>query len=242
MGKNHTKKIYFILIIIVVSIIFCWGSIRVIKGKNVYINNWNDLEAEYRLCTVKGRVDDLDFSECTISFKTHMSLDEIIETNREDYVGKKDIYFYSFKYEAALFFRNDNYYFIYYNKDNDNYRAGNLCARWTADGLWGANIKFPFPEAQDIYEDYEDLEKEFDIDIMDEIFEKDDFETMKEFYSRLSPEICSIDEENQIITVKAYSNTESISWDSGYLYEIVIDCKNHTITGPTREGGTVTLE
>lgn len=216
------------------------------KEVDIISNKWNDIFAEYVFCTVTGKVSFSTGSETGSGyFETDASLEEMISANIEDYIGNGEIHWDGSSprkeikkepAEAALFFSDDNYYYIFWEKETDVYIMGNLCARWDGGSLHAADIRFPFPEPILFFEN---ISKYWDIQY---IFECHDFEDMKEFYSRISEEYYSVDEENQIIKVKAYGNTYSLSWEGGYRYEIIIDCKNRTITGPTRDGGTITLQ
>lgn len=116
-----------------------------------------------------------------------------------------------------------------------------MCAEWSVEGLEVSCIKFPFPERL-TFDETCNMEGYIGKKSFDRIFDEYDFEYMKDFYSRISSDLRVIDEENQIVTIKAYADAKMTSVDSGYLYEIVIDCKNHTITGPTQDGGTLTLQ
>lgn len=239
------KKKAIILLVIVVCVVLAFALIKIHNkkepDKDVLINNWNDKKAEYPVCKIYGEIGKLSVLDCKLLFETEMSMEEIIETNKDAYVTTEMKYFYLSGSEAAIFFNNNNYYYVLEQGRKDNcYRAGNLCAQWSVDGFHTANIRFPFPEVE-IFE--ENLVKDSSIrEYFTRIFDNYSFEYMKDFYSRISSDLCTIDEENQTITIKAYANTENISWDSGYLYEIVIDCKNRSITGPMQDGGTYTLK
>ena len=240
--KKKIKPLIIVFLIVLVFLIIFRIPDRKGPDQRVLLNNWNDLEAQYAVCKISGEVESLSLFKCKRWFETEMSLDEMIESNKEDYVTTEEKFFHFPEGPVAVFFSNDNYYYILEQGVRENYyEAGNLCAEWSVEGLESSHIKFPFPERL-TFDETCNMEGYIGKKSFDRIFDEYDFEYMKDFYSRISSDLRVIDEENQIVTIKAYADAKMTSVDSGYLYEIVIDCKNHTITGPTQDGGTLTLQ
>lgn len=233
------------LVLIYLAIVLVIRGIYLIKKTPVLVSKWNAEDETYKLCTIRGKTD-YDASDYTAYFKTGLSYEKITESNAEAYLGEKTLVFYRQEYEAAVFFDNDNYYYFYKAKGMEKYYyAGNLSAGWRADRQVRDTLRFPFPDVMSFHdiEHHETEDKEFFLEDLAAFFDRHNFEDMKEFYSRLSGELCAIDEENQTITVKAYGKTtdENGIVESGCIYDIVIDCKNRSVTGPGKDGSPYTI-
>ncbi|MBQ8281348.1 MAG: hypothetical protein IJZ25_02980 [Lachnospiraceae bacterium] len=241
------RKKKFIIIISVAVIITLLVSLvilfykRNIKTYPVIMELWNNELRTYTLCSVTGEVQkNTTANDESVTFITEMSMDEIAGEHG-DYVGEMTINYF-FKHEKVyVFCASDNYYCVIKGEDNV-YTAEPMYGKWQAGGYFSADIRFPFPEPRKFYDEMDYYGKEGGYDIIGDIFELYSFDCFKEFYSRISDEYYSIDEVNQTITLKAYGNTNNISWDSGYYYEIVIDCKNKTISGPGEDDSTIVLK
>lgn len=249
--KKARKKwiiIAAILIIIIVTVIvkIIIPMVKKYQKVPVILNYWNDKKAQYTVCEIYGEVhystwDTVDRT----TFVTEMTMDEIIETNKDDFLGMYTINYSHEKREAAVFFRDDNYFYIIKDEEEGReniYYTSQLSGKWCADGMHNADIRYPFPDPFHIHDGMVELGKEIGYDYLGEIFNLYSFEDMKEFYSRLSDDLYTIDEENRTITVKAYGNTNNLSWEGGYRYDIIIDFNNRTISGPDTKGGLVELK
>lgn len=249
--KKKTKLIILMSTIAVITaagIITALVLIHIHKEKNkeipVMVSRWNG-EGEYPLCTIVGEAEpSRQAFVYGIYISTSMTMEEMIATNTEAFIGMETIYRDWKPYEAAIFYDNDSYFYIIENtmpKAPGYYIADCLYARWAGGNTLYADIRFPFPHAIRLSDEAADDFNGYYYYYHIPIFDLHDFSEMKAFYSRLPDDLYSIDEENQTITVKAYGNTNNVAWESGYKYEIVLDYKNRTISGPTRDGKTIVL-
>ncbi|MGN0166041.1 MAG: hypothetical protein ACI39R_07635 [Lachnospiraceae bacterium] len=239
------KKIIISVVAVLILIGIGLTVVLVIHKKNekvpVVLCQWNNDEAEYTVCEVVGEVSYSNLAGIdTVVFTTDMTMDEIIDSNSKDYVETHKVIYYFKQRDAAIFFNDNNYYYIL-EIENGIYEAGGLWGNWEEDGFTSADINFPFPNRENFFDGMYETCKELNYDAIGQYFKLFDFEYLKSFYSRLSDDLYDIDEENQIITVKAYGNTNNIVWEGGMKYEIIIDCKEKTITGPSKDGGTITI-
>lgn len=155
-----------------------------------------------------------------VSFTTKLSSEDLIETNREDYLG--NFVFYDERgeeHQSALFYADNNYYVLYSNgeeKEKILYCAESLYAFWGLQGFYTACIYFPCPvklditEGSIIYPSVSGVDNYFDL-----LFDRYTFEDCREFYERLDGSLCLIDEAEKTITVKAYQNTDNTTWGEG---------------------------
>lgn len=245
--KKRTKDVILISSILVAIIAGIIVTLIISKEKEVpvVVMRWNGRE-EYTLCEINGEVkpSSIDFTDGTF-LRTDMTMQELIDTNSEAFIGMKTFFKNQEVCEAAVFYDKNSYFYIVDDRENElsnyNYFADSLYARWSGGGYLYADIKFPFPDAIELRDEALEDSDGYEYYYYVPIFDLHDFYEMKEFYSRFSDDMYSIDEENQIITVKAYGNTNNVAWESGYNYEIVIDCKNRTIAGPGRNGSVMVL-
>lgn len=241
------------VIIFVGGVLLLW-VLKAEKNKDadtpVLLYPWNSSDIQYAVCYTTDEVS-YSYSDSTlvqrVRFATKLSLEELIETNKEDYLG--DFVFREDdgeEHQSALFYANNNYYVIFPDGEDDvktNYRAENLAAIWCMDGFITARIYFPCPVNMSISQfnirnasQYYGMDNYFNL-----LFENYTFEECKEFYEKLDSSLCLIDEEEKTITVKAYQNNDNASWGKGYLYDITINFEEKSISGPYSPQDTKTI-
>lgn len=235
------KTIAIIVSIVVLGIIGILAVLIVQGNKNkeqlVYVSNWDGMENRYAICAISGE-DSITtyFGECWTGFKTDMTLDEIAETNKADFV--KDIVFgeQGLKKSAKLFFNNNNYYVIYCEEGTDTYFARCCCAVIEDGGI--RDVYVPMPVHTIISDEIAGVSKAFGENLVDELYGLCSFEEACEFYERYTNNYITIDKENQTITVPGYKvQTNSIAED--YL---IMDWKNKTYTYTDSDGKIIIFD
>ncbi|MCR5797564.1 MAG: hypothetical protein K6G63_06555 [Eubacterium sp.] len=238
------KKILIILIIIAVAGL----SIYVITKKdkdnnssvssgdkqtiNVSLLDANESKAFQFKTSLEGKESvSNDGTGLVHNFNSKNSIDEMISSNKDSFVGKV---FEGTDKEKALFFKDNNYYVLekvseegsnepYYKLRN----AAGSASYNSIDSYW-----FPMPVGltldADIYALYLETKKDYSKTLFDFSFEE-----LVKFYQRLDKKDCSIDTENQVIKCSGYNIRENCKKMKDFL---TIDYKNKLLKTKVEKG------
>lgn len=197
--------------------------------------NWNGLDKMYRICNTKIKSDFYNnMSECRTSFKSDVSLEEMIQTNRDDYIGMFTYYTGKWKEKGALFFKDDNYYLLSYDEYWDIF-TGECC--YSSYTYTYTFIYVPTPVHLDIDPDVIAAADEIGHYELDALFDHYSFDEFCRFYKRMSPNLYKIDKEKQTVTLDAYDSKKDKMRDK----LITFDFKNQSVTGPDEKGKMITI-
>ena len=198
--------------------------------------NWNGLDKMYRICNTKIKSDFYNnMSECRTSFKSDVSLEEMIQTNRDDYIGMFTYYTGKWKVRGALFFKDDNYYFLSYDEHWDMFTAECCYSKYAYDHY---STYIPTPVDLDITPSMIDAVDELGYRELDVLFNNYSFEEFCRFYERMSPNLYKIDREKQTVTLSGYD----LEKDKMRYRFITFDFKNQSIIGPDEKGKMITIK
>lgn len=204
--------------------------------KELYISKWNDPCARYLLCRANVDGDpSVNYGDSTISFQSKTEMVDIVNTNRTDYVGEFVYHYSCISYPARLFYTDNNYYALYYDKKNKCYRAENCYMRYWLDDKM---ISLPSPVYIDIdyasFRIYNDDNK----NMLNFLYENYTFDQAKKFYERISEEFVKIDDKSKQIILDGYDLRENKIIERC----ITLDFKNRTIIALRANGDLTTLD
>ena len=232
------KKILSIGAIILLVLIGCGAVIvKFSKKQLVYVSNWDGMEERYAICEIEenNSVRTM-YGECWTSFKSRKSLDAIARTNKRDFVGDISFENRGHSCKAKLFFHNNNYYVIYYEKGLDIYYV-RCCHGVIYNGRIN-DIYLPMPVYTIIGEEFEEFQEEYGMKLVDHLFNFYTFEEVIKFYERYTNGYITIDKENQRITVAGYyCKTDEILKDF-----FTMDWNNKSYNYVDMEGKEITYD
>ena len=232
------KKILSIGIIILLVLIGCGTVIvKFSKKQLVYVSNWDGKDDRYAICEIEDNNSVRTmYGECWTSFTSRKSLDAIAKTNQKDFVGDVTFGDGGLSFEAKLFFHNNNYYVMYYEKGFDIYYV-RCCHGVIRDGRIRDTL-LPMPVYTTIGKEFEELEEKYGDRLVDHLFKFCTFEEAVKFYERYTNGYITIDKENQKITVAGYYNkTHEILKDF-----FTMDWKNRSYHYVDMEGKEITYD
>lgn len=233
------KKKYIIMVIAIViallMLIFWFTGTNVMK-KKVELNYWNDPYARYMVC--KAKITDKvynSYTYCSATLETGLTKDEIVETNKEDYIGEITFIDECLEHSASLFYHNNNYYVLYYDEINKFYRIQDCYLAYQYK--ISSDVYIPSPVYLNISEECIQMDIENGCNTLDYLFDNYSFEEAKEFYSRLSEEYVEINEEKSQIAIDGYAVRTKEMRDKC----IIIDFANRVILGLDEQGNYNTI-
>lgn len=197
--------------------------------KQVQIRQWDDKSKYYVIAESDGDWNsDPRYPIARISHSSK-SLDDFAKENK-DFVSDYTYVYCGTKFDAKLFYKDNNYYVMYEVKSPKSdyvcYYIDNLCA-----DIFINNKSTYAPAMMTLY-----LKKKLgDMILKKDIssyFDNYTFEQTKEFYERMDKEFYSIDEEHHIISVRGSSYNDAEYVDNA----LVIDFDNRTITARDADG------
>lgn len=208
-----------------------------LEGYNVFgdiisVPVWNDEKSDQRVLRVKKKGEaETDVTNLITHFSSDESISEIVENNKEIYIGPYTLYDSGIKEDSELFFANNNYYALTYNKENDlPYSLYNCCS---VSNFTGDNVFVPMPvitymsqKSIDFMRD--DLHKNY---LREDIYQYCTFEQAKVFYERLDSRYVSINEKKQVIEVQGYTHR-----DPRYFTPIRFDFAKQTVAVKNKKG------
>lgn len=197
----------------------------------VKVGKWNNPDSMHTVCrtNVKGKVDICEFG-CAAGFTSKSKREDMSKTNQEEYIGEMDYVDECLKYPASLFFADNNYYVIFYEKTFDTYWVKNCYLDYR---LNDSIVYVPSPVYINI--DYDIMRmyyEETGENSLDFIFENYSFEEAEKFYKRISEEYVSIDSESKQITIDGYD----LKKEKIVNQCITIDFNKKVIIGINKEG------
>lgn len=241
------KGIVFVLSLVVVllGLFFGFGLFREeavqsgslekydVFGDIVSAPKWDDEKKLQNVLRVKSMGEkEIDATNLITYFSSEASMSEIVEHNKEIYVGPHTLYSAGIKRgEAELFFIDNNYYALLYDKEADlPYSLYNCCS---ASDFTGDNLYVPMPvitymSKKSIDFMREDLHKNY---LWEDIYQFCTFEQAKIFYKRMDSKYVKIDEESKIIEVQGYSQSAS-----NYFTPLQFDFAKQTLTVKDKNG------
>lgn len=230
-GRNHNRKEQ-------VSVGTSTGggiSLKEYPDK-IPVVNWNGRDKMYRICNTKIKSDFYNnMSECHTSFKSDVLLEDMIQTNRDDYIGKFTYYIGGLKKtRGALFFKDDNYYLLSYDDYWDIFTAECCYSQYAYDHY---KTYIPTPVQLDLVPDEFNTAEELGYHELDILYNNYSFDEFCRFYERMSPKLYKIDKEKQTVTLSGYDVAEE---KMRYRF-ITFDFKNQSVTGPDEKGKMITI-
>lgn len=248
MKKIYKKVIVIILLVAVSGIGFYCGTnsnlnsintdneedMPVISKRGIYIDNWNGGK-RYQIFTadVIGKPTS-DSVYLYTEFSSDMKKSEIINSNKENYIGEITYYDQGDERQADLFYSNDNYYIIYEDFEGE-YMVKNCYMGFDMDGR---QVYFPSPTSIDVSYETFSLSQEFDENELDYLYDTCIFEQAEEFYGRISEEYVSIDREKKKITLDGYD-----IWDDVMVEDaITLDFDNRIVILTRTDGSRIALD
>lgn len=204
--------------------------------KELYVSKWNDPAARYLLCRadVTGEPN-VNFSDCNLSFRSKSTKTDIINTNREDYIGEITYYNTGLVNQASLFYTDDNYYVMYYDEHFNVYTVKNCYMLYNMNYLM---CRIPCPVPLGIEYSVFEVSQEFGENELDYLYDNYTFDEAVEFYGRISEEYVSIDKDRQQITLDGFEVYK------GEIIEecLTLDFKERTVIVQGADGDRIVLD
>lgn len=223
--------------IVIIAIIGVRFAANLSKEK-IELNYWNDPHASYIVCDAKvnGEVTVM-YRDCTVAFESDSKKEDIVATNKEDYLGEITYIDDCLEFPASLFYHDNNYYVLFYDEDHEFYWVQNCYLDYSYK-VSSTDIYVPSPVYLNVSENViQYYVEDYDENMLDHLFDNCTFEEAKEFYSRLSQEYVEIDEEKKQITVDGYALGKQKIIDKC----ITIDFAKREIIGIDEEGNYNTI-
>lgn len=193
--------------------------------QELYTSGWNDLHARHLVCraNIIGEPDK-NIDECWVLFNSNSEKSDIVNTNKEAYIGEITYYNTGIENQASLFYTDNNYYVLYHYNDQDNcYMIKDCYMRYDIDNV---QCRIPSPVPIEIaYDMFRMYQQDFHINELDYLYDNYTFEDAAEFYGRISEEYVSIDEEKQQITLDGFNIWKSVIVEKC----VTLDFKNRTV-------------
>lgn len=211
-----------------------------IFDKQIALRSWNTSYEDYVVCkaVVFGGLNYgcASRTDSSVDFDTITSLDKMVASNKEDYVGKFTFYDLFDSYSGRLFFRDNNYYMIC-NGDTEGIYWAQNCFLTSSIGYTEEQI-VPSPVSMDIsYETFQ-WEQEYGLSEFDVLFEHYDYKKAKEFYKHLSSDYVIFKDDTQEILLDSYG----YKLDTCHDQYLTMNFKDKTITLKTSDGEFVTVD
>ena len=204
--------------------------------KELYVSKWNDPAARYLFCRadVKGEPN-VNFSDCNLSFRSNSKKTDIINTNKEDYIGEIIYYNTGIENQASLFYTDNNYYVMYYDEFFHVYTVENCYMLYNMNYMM---CRIPCPVPLGIEYGVFEVSQDFGENELDYLYDNYTFADAVEFYGRISEEYVSIDKDRQQITLDGFEVFE------GEMIEkcLTLDFKERTVIVLGADGNRMVLD
>lgn len=233
MKRKHMGIIGAVGSVIIIFVILGMRFAANLSTEKIELNYWNDPHASYIVCEAKVKDDvTVIYRDCTASFESVSKKEDIVATNKGDYLGEITYIDDCLEYPASLFYHDNNYYVLFYEKNLGLYWVRNCYLDYSYK-VSSTDIYVPSPVYLNVSESIiEYYLEDYDENMLDHLFDNCTFEEAQEFYGRLSEEYVEIDKEKKQITVDGYDLRQRKIIDKC----ITIDFAKREIIGIDEEG------
>ncbi len=196
------------------------------------VRSWDGVAGDYIICKTKLE-DELKRSYTDTGSVSHFSskltLDEMVQTNQEDFVRNIQYYYLRFPNEGRLFFHDNNYYVLYYDEATKEFVARNCFSVYIYEMDW---VNVPMPMTIGFDRDVFKVCEELGSPLLDAVFEVYSFDELCAYYQRMNDDVYEIDAEKQTITIDGYYEKKKKRMDRF----LVIDFANRCVKAKNAEG------